>query len=304
MRDGVSAAWQRRSPGDLLTGMHRFPAATTCRALLAGACAAGAMLAAPAPAGALPSPGDQEVRRALRAVDRLDRVGEKLVRAVLLSEAGGSPRVVPAGERLRARSAVAVRSLRATGPTTPEGRRMKRLGIRVALLHREAARMVVASQRALAAGWTERGGRFLLKALVLHVAINRRTTAARRIVLPDPDAFVESMTLVGVVSTGPGEEGSPPILAGGGGTMTRCDTADEALGWRLFALGVRGTSLATLVTTSPDGGTDRTTARLDPSDAGVEGTLLVRARGNGVYRLTVSQGARTLLDASVTRACR
>jgi hypothetical protein len=282
--------------------MHRFRA--TRRTLIAGACAAGALLVPAGPGSAAPSPGDQEVRRALRAIDGLDRVGERLASALLVSGGGGVPSVVPAGERLRVRSAAAARSLRATGPTTPEGRRMKRLGIRVALLHREAARTVVASQRALSSGRTDRGVRFLLKAIALHGAIDRRTATVRRIVLPDPDAFVESITLVGVVSGGAAGSAAPPIVAGPGGTMTRCDTADEYVGFRVYALGVHGTSRATVVTTTPDGATDHIGARIDPADAGVEVTLPVRARGNGGYRLTVSQGARTLLDASVTRACR
>jgi len=284
--------------------VYRFPTAPTLRGLAAGACAAGALLATASHGSAAPSPGDQQVQRALRAVDRLDRVGEVLTLSMLLSGGAGVPEVVPAGERLRVRSAAVVRSLQATRPTSAEGRRMKRLGIRVAMLHREAARTVVASQRAFAAGRTDRGGRFLLKSIALHTAIDGRTATAQRIVLPDPDAFVESITLVGAISGDATGTAPSPILAGAGGTMTRCDTADEYLGFRVYALGVHGTSRATVVTTTPDGAADRSAARIDPASAGIEATLPVRARGNGAYRLVISQGERTLLDASVTRACR
>jgi hypothetical protein len=264
-------------------------------------------VAGPPSALAEPSAGDRQVRAALREIEAIDHTGEALLGMLARSrDEGGDPRTLAPAVRLRTAAGASVRRLRATSPTTGQGRKMRRLGISVALLHREAARMLVAAERAMLGGRTERGVRFLAKAAVLHVVIDARTATARRIVLPDPEAMAGSITVIGGVSL-PADAfilTPPPVLAGPGGTMTRCALSDLVVGWRLLTLGIRGTSLVTVVMTSPGGGVDREQSRIVPGLEGVDVILPAVARGNGVYRLTVSQGDRVLADATLTRACR
>ncbi|MBJ7457378.1 MAG: hypothetical protein JHC74_15100, partial [Thermoleophilia bacterium] len=186
-----------------MTGLR--PTTAARRALLAGGCAAAALLGPVTPgAVAEPSVGDRQVRAALRGMETIDHTGEALLGILARSrDEGGDRRTLAPAVRLRTAAGLAAVRLRATSPTSAPGHRMRRLGISVALLHREAARMLVAAERAMLAGRPERGVRFLAKAAVLHVAIDGRTDTARGIVLPDPEATAGSITVLGGVSLPP-----------------------------------------------------------------------------------------------------
>ncbi len=284
--------------------MFRIRGARRTRTPWAAAWAVAVLLGAAAPATGAVSPGDAQVRRAWGAVDRLERVSDRLGDALLGADDDGIGPVVRISRRMRAEAAGAVLGMRRAAPTSMQGRRMRRLGIEVALMHREVARLVVAVQRAQAAGRRARGGLLLLKTLGLLGEIEVRGTTARSIVLPDPEAFVERFSFVGSVSAEVGQDPEElPVLATAGGTMTGCALSDYGVGWRHFALGVHGVSLVDLAATGPDGSTDRLSVRVGPGDEGVEVTRALKARGNGVYRLVISQGGRILMDAAVTRAC-
>ena len=255
-------------------------------------------------AAASPGPGDREVRRALAAVDRLEATSDRLGAALSNADDTGIAPVVRAARALRTASARAVIGLRHTAPDTAQGRRMRRLGVEIAMLHREVARLVVAAQRAEDAGRDGRSERLLFKTLAVLLALQARAETAHEIVLPDPAAFIEAVVFVGAVTGDPTEDpASLPIRALAGGTMTRCDRTDYGVGWRHFPTGIHGASLIRVTTTAPDGSTTRSVRRIDAADEGVEVTLPVRARGDGAYRLQVTQGPRVLLDVGFTRAC-
>ncbi len=271
-------------------------------------CAAVALLGpAAASAQASPSAGDIATRRALDEVIRAD-MSASWVGGVLFNIDGEGVPALPALARrqaeLRARTGAAARRMRRAAPTSPQGRRMQRLGVEVALLDREVGRVTVAMRRAEVAGAKERAARLFLKALDVGGESDDRLTAARRIVLPDPAAFVETITVVGAVSGASDDNpAEASILAPPGGTMTRCAASDAFVGWRLFAYGVHGASLLRIATTDPAGAVTRTTARIDADNDGQEVTPAVKARGDGVYRLSIAQGERVLADVAVTRAC-
>ena len=109
---------------------------------------------------------------------------------------------------------------------------------------------------------------------------------------------------VGAVSGEPSDDPAQlPIRALAGGTMTRCDPTDYGVGWRIFPSGIQGESVVRLATIAPDGSTTLAVQRVDAADEGVEVTLPVRARGDGAYRLRITQRERVLLDVGFTRAC-
>lgn len=278
------------------------------RRLRVALCAAAALLGpAAAAAQASPSPGDIATRRALDEVVRAD-LSASWVGRVLFDVGEEGARALPALARrqaaLRERTGAAARRMRRAVPTSPQGRRMRRLGMEVALLDRELGRVTVELRRAEVAGAKERAARLFVRALDVAGESDDRLTAARRIVLPDPAAYVETITVVGGVSGAADDNpAEAPILAPAGGTMTRCAPSDAFVGWRLFAYGVHGASLLRVATTDPAGAVTRSITRIDADNDGQEVTPAVKARGDGVYRLSIVQGARVLADVAVTRAC-